>query len=458
MLADMKSSLSALTALSLCILLSSLGTSIANVTLPTLTHTFNAPIQHVQWVVVAYLLAITTMIVSVGRLADLGGRRRLLIGGIIVFTVSSIACAVAPTLTILIIARATQGLGASAMMALAMPFVAETVSKEKTARAMGLLGTTSAIGTAVGPSLGGFLIAGLGWRAVFLAPVPLSLLAALLAWRSLPADGPARATRERFDMAGTLMLTLTLGAYALAMTAGPKVLLLASLAGAVIFVRLETKAVSPLLRLDLFSDRARTAGLVTNALVTTVVMATLVVGPFYLVGALGLDAARVGLVLSAGPIVAALAGTPAGAIADRFGTRPITLIGLAIVATGCAALSLLPPGFGVPGWIMPLVVITAGYALFQAANNAAVMMDVHADQRGVVSGLLNLSRNLGLITGASFMGAIFAAAGGAAEGLHLTFGVATGLVLAALAIAGGVPTMRPGKLMTRRYASVRSPR
>lgn len=147
----------ALASLSLSMLLSSLGTSIANVGLPTLAQAFNASFQQVQWVVLAYLLAITTLIVSVGRLGDLAGRRRLLLAGIFLFTVASALCGLAPTLSLLIASRAVQGLGAAIMMALTMAFVGETVPKAKTGSAMGLLGTMSAIGTALGPSLAVFL-------------------------------------------------------------------------------------------------------------------------------------------------------------------------------------------------------------------------------------------------------------------------------------------------------------
>lgn len=433
----MSSSRTALAALSLCVLLSALGTSIANVALPELASVFGAPIRHVQWVVVAYLLAITTMIVSVGRLADLYGPRRLLLTGLVVFSAASVVCSSATNLGTLLAARGAQGLGAAAMMALALPFVAGIVAKEQTGRAMGLLGTTSAIGTALGPSLGGFLLAARGWRAVFLAPVPLAVVAALLAWRALPADRPGARGPERFDAAGALLLAATLGAYALAMTAGVRLLLLVALAGGAAFVRVEARVASPLLRLDVFSDGPRAASLAMNALVTTVIMGTLVVGPFYLAGALGLDAARVGLVLSVGPLVAALTGVPAGAVVDRFGTRSMIIVALMTMAAGCAALAMMPVRFGVPGWVAPVVMITAGYALFQAANNTAVMSGVATDQRGVISGMLNLSRNLGLVTGASLMGAVFAAAGGAASGTHATFSVGAGIVGIALAIALG---------------------
>jgi MFS family permease len=182
----------ALASLSLSMLLSSLGTSIANVALPTLARAFTASFQEVQWIVLAYLLAITTLIVSVGRLGDTMGRRRLLLAGIALFTMASVLCGVAPALWMLIAARTAQGLGAAVMMALTLAFVGETVPKERTGSAMGLLGTMSAIGTALGPSLGGVLIAALGWRAIFLVKVPLGIVALLLAHRHLPAGRPAR--------------------------------------------------------------------------------------------------------------------------------------------------------------------------------------------------------------------------------------------------------------------------
>ncbi len=443
-----------LASLSLSMLLSSLGTSIANVGLPTLAREFGASFQQVQWVVLAYLLAITTLIVGVGRLGDVIGRRRLLLAGILLFTLSSILCGLAPTLGLLIAARAAQGLGAAVMMALTMAFVGEAVPKARAGSAMGLLGTMSAVGTALGPTLGGVLIARFGWQAIFFASVPLGVLALVLARRHLPADRRAPAPdRHRFDPVGTLLLALTLGAFALAMTVGRGsfgslniALLLVAAVGAGMFLFAEGRAASPLVPLAMFRDPRLSGGFATSALVTTVVMATLVVGPFYLSGALALDAARVGLVMSSGPIAAALAGVPAGRLVDRFGSYRASIVGLVAMTIGAAVLVLLPTSLGVAGYIAPLVVITAGYASFQAANNTAVMTDIRSDQRGVVSGLLSLSRNLGLITGASFMGTIFAhgsatagsAAAGAdavAHGMRITFAVAAALAFIALAVA-----------------------
>lgn len=448
-----------LAALGLSMLLSSLGTSIANVGLPTLAQALGATFQQVQWVVLAYLLAITTAVVGVGRLGDLWGRKRLLLAGIALFTASSLLCGLAPSLPWLVAARALQGLGAAVMMALGMALVADAVPAGRTGSAMGLLGTLSAVGTALGPTLGGALIAGWGWPALFLVNLPLGGVALWLAHHRLPADRVRAATqRPRFDTAGTALLAATLAAYALAMTWGRGqwgVLNAALLAGAVLglalFIPLQRGAgrrgVAPLVPLDVFQGPPVGAGFAMSALVTTVVMATLVVGPFYLAGALGLAPAQVGLAMSCGPLVSALAGVPAGRLVDRLGTWRTTVAGLVAMAAGAVLMVALPvvwPASGVPGYVLPLVVTTAGYALFQAANNTAVMAGA-GTQRGVVSGLLTLSRNLGLVTGASAMGAVFAwGAGGqgattvpgaALLGMQATFGVAAALVVGALCIA-----------------------
>jgi EmrB/QacA subfamily drug resistance transporter len=447
----------ALASLSLSMLLSSLGTSIANVGLPALAQAFNASFEQVQWVVIAYLLAITALVVSVGRLGDIMGPRRLLLAGIFLFTAASVLCGMAPTLWLLIAARAVQGLGAAIMMALTMAFVGGTVPKAKTGSAMGLLGTMSAVGTALGPSLGGVLIAWLGWRAIFLINVPLGILALFLVYRYLPADRQARgAGSTRFDGPGTLLLALTLAAYALAMTARPHdgggsfgllnlALLLGAVLGAALFVLAESRSESPLIQLAMFRDHAFSASLAANALVSTVMMATLVVGPFYLSRALGLNAALVGLVLSTGPVISALSGVLAGRMVDRLGAPLMVIAGLVAMAAGSVALSVLAPVFGIAGYIAGIVVLTPGYQLFQAANNTAVMMDVKPGERGVISGMLTLSRNLGLITGASVMGAVFALASGAAgitaahpeavaTGMQVTFAVAAVLTAAAIAL------------------------
>lgn len=445
----------ALLGLSLTMLMPSLDTSIANSGLPVLVKAFDASFQQAQWIILSYLLAITTLIVSVGRLGDIVGRRRLLLIGLAIFNIASLMCGIAESLPFLIFSRAAQGIGAAIMMSLTVAMVGETVPKERTGSAMGLLGTMSAIGTTLGPSLGGLLMSSFGWRMIFLVNLPLGIVNFALAFMYLPADrrNENLQARPAFDWAGTLVLGLTLAAYSLSMTLGHgslgflnTALLMAAAVGTALFVLVESKASSPLIDLSMFRDMELSGSLAMSLLVTTVLMATLVVGPFYLSRGLGLDTAFVGVALSVGPLVAALSGVPAGRIVDRFGSRRMILSGLMGIASGTLLLSLLPTGVGLVGYLLPIAIVTSSYALFQAANNTAIMNGVSQERRGVTSALVSLSRNLGLITGASMMGAVFSAASAGTEittadpalisyGMRVTFGVAAAFMIVALGIA-----------------------
>jgi MFS family permease len=337
------------------------------------------------------------------------------------------------------------------MMALTLASVGDVVPKEATGRAMGLLGTVSAVGTALGPSLGGALIAAYGWPSVFAFMAVAGAAAFAFGVRQFPDDAAGAPRRLRLDVAGTLLLALSLGAYALATTLDASPGLVAFLAaaaglGLVAFVVVELHVESPLIRLPLLRDRTLSAGLASLSIVSAIVMATLVVGPFYLAEVLRLSAVDVGLVMSVGPGVSALTGVPAGRMVDRLGSYTVALAGLGGVVAGSLLMIALPGAFGVAGYVAGLATITAGYALFQAAGNTAVMNGATADRRGLVSALLALARNLGLVTGASLMGALFALgsggialfglAPGSASGLQLTFAVAAVAAGTALAVAG----------------------
>lgn len=444
----------ALAGLSLSMLMASLDTSIANAGLPAIARGLSATFQQAQWIVLSYLLAVTALIVSVGRLGDIVGRKRLLLIGVSLFTMASIACGASPTLGVLIGARAVQGLGAAMMMALTVALIGETVPKERSGSGMGLLGMMSAIGTALGPTLGGLLTSGLGWRAIFLVNVPVGIVAFVLAFQYLPDDAKgSNATEIGYDISGTVLLVVTLSAYALAMTLGRggfgsiNVALLAiALVGLTLFLRVEARVKSPLIRLAIVRNSEMRISLLSSAVVSTVMMSTLVVGPFYLSGALGLNAMQVGLALSVGPVVVALNGVPSGRLADRFGAPKVIVFGLICMVGGAFLLAMSSPAQGIVGYLAPIVVVTAGYALFQTANNTSIMSGISHDQRGLISGMLNLSRNLGLITGAAAMGALFASFsgfGGAtvadpssiAMGMRVTFAVAAVLVAIALAFS-----------------------
>jgi EmrB/QacA subfamily drug resistance transporter len=458
-----------LVGLSLIMVMPSLATSTANAALPSIARTFAASFQAAQWVVISYLLTITALVVAVGRLGDVLGRRRLLLVGTTIFAAGSLLCGVAPRLELLIAARMVQGTGAAIMMALTMAFVGTVVPPERTGSAMGLLGTMSAVGTTLGPALGGLLIAWAGSRAIFLVNVPIAAIALVIAWNTLPKDPPREATAPlRFDFAGLSLLAVALTAYSLAMTLGRgefsqlKISILATaIVASIAFVAVEFRQPSPLVRLALLRNQALAGGLSANMIVSTVMMATLIVGPFYLTKVLGLNPASTGLILSVGPLAAATAGIPAGRLVDRFGTARAALSGLTALAAGAVALSVVPSSFGVAGYVMPIITMTTGYGLFQAANSSQMMAGASAAERGVVSGLLALSRNLGLVTGASAMGTVFAwgtsahdvvtaSSGAIAAGMHSTFMVAALLIgLSFLISASAAPGEMRGTLITR---------
>lgn len=385
----------ALAALSLATLLPALGASIANIGVPAIAASLQAPFSQVQWVVLAYLLAVTALSVNAGRLGDRLGRRRLLLAGIAVFAMASLLCALAPSLALLVSARIAQGAGAAVMLALSMAMAAGAVSQRRAGSAMGLLGSMSALGTTLGPALGGLLLARYGWPSLFLVNLPLAGLTLLLAWRYLPEDRQAPGVPP------------------------------------------------PLLALR--TAPALAAGLLASALVSAVMMTTLVVGPFYLARGLQLDSAVSGLVLALGPLAAALCGVPAGRLVDRHGAQRMLKAGLLCAALACLALALLPASLGVAAYALPLVLLTAGYALFQAANNTAMMTGVAPGRRGGVAGWMSLSRNLGLVAGASLMAAVFTLAAGGdvttapgeavTRGMHAAFAVAAVVLIVALAIA-----------------------
>lgn len=393
-------------ALALATLLAALGTSIANVALPALVQDLAAPFAQVQAVVTAYLATLTLAVVLAGRLGDRLGMKRVLAAGLSLFALGALGAALAPGLAALIAARAVQGLGAAAMMVLGLALMRQTARAGAVGRAMGLLGTVSALGTALGPVLGGALLPIAGWRGLFWLQLPLALVALGMALALLPPDRPAPAGQAPARQSSGLFAAL---------------------------------------------DRAVLPNLAVPLLVAAVMMATLTVGPFYLTGALHLSAPQAGLVMAVGPVGSILSGIPAGRLVDRLGPAPVLTLGLVLLGLGATALALLPGLAGVAGYVLALMLLTPGYQLCQAANTTSALADLPEGRRGTVSGLLALSRNLGLIAGAAGLGAVFALAAGdpaqaAAEaltrGLRLTFLTGAGLALIALVLTRAL--RRPG--------------
>lgn len=434
-----------LLALGLATLLPMLAGSMANMALPALGQAFAAPFASLQWVLVAYLLGITCLTVVAGRLGDRFGRRRLLLGGVALFALASLLCALAPTIGWLIAARVLQGVGAACMLSLALAMVGQLVPAAQRGRGMGLLGTLSACGTALGPSFGGLLIGGFGWQAPFLLLVPVSLLALGVGMVGLP-PGRVLPQRERVKLASLSMLVVALLCYGLALTSGGALALgwwAGALLGTALFVRRERRARSPLLPLALLADSRLKGGLLASVLVASVMVLTLLIGPFYLHGVFELDMATVGLMISGGPLLAALTGMPAGWLVDRFGSRRVARLGLMVMMSALLGLATLSATYGPLGYLLPILLLTAGYALFQTANNSAVVGAATEPARGSVAGLLTLSRNLGQLTGAAGLGGLFVTLVGTpnlatAMPADLVFGMQTSFALSGLLIGAAI--------------------
>lgn len=439
--------------LALSMLLVSMGVSIPNVALPTLAKNFGASFSDVQSIVLSYLLTITVIVVTAGRIGDLFGRRKILLAGILIFMLGAILGGLCSTLLQLNIARVIQGLGAATVMALNIAFISDSVEKENIGEAMGLMGTMSAIGTATGPTLGGIIITKFSWHGVFFFMAIFAALSFFLSLWFLPKiQNHVKDHRKSFDVVGTILLGVTLAAYSLGLSITDGhfenknlILIVLSAMTGLAFFLIEQKIKNPLLRMSVFKNLDLSSNLIMNSLVSTVMMSTLVVGPFYLSQGLGLSPFIVGIVMSIGPMMSILSGFPAGKLVDALGTTKVTRIGLSFMAIGVGALCILPQLTGVIGYALSVAILSPGYQLFQASNNTAVMTNVSTEERGVFSGLLSLSRNIGLITGASAMGTLFAAFSDASQisnassssvavGMQVTFFVATLLVLSALTL------------------------
>lgn len=399
------------------------GTSAANVALPDISQAFGGSFSRAQWVVLGYLLAVTGGSVMAGALGDAIGRARLLNLGALLWTAAAVVCALAPSFGTLVAARGVQGIAGAVMMTMPLAIARDEAGSrgEGTGAVMGLLGTSNALGVALGPVVGGIAANFWGWRAVFMAMVPFGLATLLLARvlhnRSVK-DSRADSSRglAGFDWQGALLLGFIVTAASLGMTGLqhpqhpgviPGLFGVAALA-LVGFIIVESRATHPVLPGALLQVRPVGSSTISNLVVGAVMMATLIAAPFYLSGALGLSPLQVGFAMMSGPLVSVVSGVFAGRMVDRHGPGGIVAIGLVGMLIGTLMFTFLPPMFGLVGYLAGAISLAPGYQLFLAGNNTQVLLFAPEKWRGTASGVLSLSRNLGLIAGTSLLGGLFA--------------------------------------------------
>ena len=395
--------------------MSALDVSIVNVAMPTLKNDFNTTLAVIEWVAMAYMLALTIFLPLFGRLADIFGRSRMYNIGFVVFTIGSAFCGVANTASFLIGARVLQAVGAGLLQANSVALITQAFPPNERGRAIGIQGAVQAIAMSVGPFVGGLLITAVSWRAIFYVNVPIGIAGTIAALYILPA-GESTTKREKIDYLGTVLFASGLAFLVLAVNEGAKlgwtshiILAYFALAAALItsFLITELRVEHPMIDLSLFKRYAFSAGNFTGLLSYYVLFAVLFLMPFYLEQIAGYNPAATGTILTPIPLAMAIVAPFAGHISDKYGSRIMTTSGMVICALSTLLLIFISRSNGAFLLIAELVLLGIGMGLFTPPNNSAIMGSAPKERLGVAGGILNMMRALGLIFGVDISGVIF---------------------------------------------------
>jgi EmrB/QacA subfamily drug resistance transporter len=395
--------------------MSALDGSVVNTMLPVIQEYFRSDVATVEWVVSIYLLVVSGLLLSFGRLGDLRGNKTVYIWGFLLFVLGSAFSGLSPAPGFLIGSRAFQALGATMLFANSPAILTKTFPSEQRGQALGLQGTMTYLGLTTGPFLGGWLAQTFSWHAAFFINVPIGLFAVWLSWRVIPKDSTS-GQQEQFDIPGAMVFMAGLMALLLGLNQGdywgwisPPTLAL--VIGAVltlaVFVWIESKARTPMLDLTLFRSRFFNMSTLSPVLNYVCVYSVLFLMPFYLIQGRGLGPAQAGLILTAQPLVMALMAPLAGTLSDRVGSQIPTTVGMLLLAAGLYFLSSLTQASPFSHAILGLAVSGLGVGLFVAPNNSALMGAAPRSRQGIAAGVLALARNIGMVLGIGVTGAIF---------------------------------------------------
>jgi EmrB/QacA subfamily drug resistance transporter len=429
--------------------MSALDASVVNIIVPVLRAYFKSDVASVEWVVVIYLLVVSSLLLTFGRLGDLRGHKGMYAGGFLIFVTASAVCGLSPTVTVLVAARTVQAIGAGMLFANAPAILTRSFPPQQRGQALGLQAMMTYLGLTVGPSLGGWLTQSISWRAVFYINLPIGLLAFILSLVFIPADRPDAGLTERFDLPGALLFAAGLASLLLGLNQGdawgwtsPAVLICAAAALVLlgIFLRVETRSPSPMLDLSLFNQRVFSASTASAVLNYVCLYCVIFLMPFYLLQGRGLNPAQAGLILTAQPIVMAIVAPVSGSLSDRIGSRLLSTLGMLVMAAGIFLLSLLKPDAANPAILIGLAVTGLGTGIFISPNTSALMGSAPRQRQGIASGILATARNVGMVLGVGLAGAILTSVMARSVGNKALFtAVHAGLLVGAgLAVVGAV--------------------
>jgi EmrB/QacA subfamily drug resistance transporter len=395
----------ALAAISLGVLVTTIDASIVNIALPAIGRDFQASLSAVSWVNLAYLMGVTATLLSVGRLSDLFGRRRVYVTGFGLFSVMALLCGFAPNLSILIALRAVQAIGASMMLANALAIVSLCFPASERGRVFGMAAAFASAGVGIGPLLGGSLVTALSWRWVFWFYAPIAIIGTLFAWRVVPED-EARASGETLDIKGALLTLTGMTCLVLSLKFLPGeagwigvILGVAALAAGIMLYRHGRKTHFPLVSPAFITHPILRAAILDAFLGYLALYIYVLLLPFFLIDYLGQPAALAGLVLTAEPAVSIFTGPIGGRLSDRFGSRVLVLIGLGITALALWALSGLTAQSDLWAAIWRVALIGLGFGLFYTPNKSALIGSAPTGHLGVATGMAEVAANLGMAAG-----------------------------------------------------------
>lgn len=384
------------------------------VALPTLTHVFHADLSFVQWVLLVYDLAVIGLVLTLGRLGDLFGRKWIYIVGFLIFVLASAFCGLAQTSAQLIAARVLQGIGGAVILANGRALVSINSPPSERGKALGITSTAYHVGYLAGPTLGGLIIDTIGWRWIFFATMPIGLGCAYFAARVLK-EREKSAAAVKVDWLGAMYLLLANIGFVYALNQLPHLGLghavvfsffLVSLASLALFVHTERRAPTPILSLALFRNRLFTSSNLSLFFITSTQSGITVLLPFYLQNLMHFTPTQMGWLLIGSSAVIILFAPLAGWLSDRFGSRLLCSVGAAIVVLGQYLIGSFTLYSSIFDLVLPQVLIGLGWALFNSPNQSAIMSAVARDQVGAASGMTVTTARVGGAIGIALAGAI----------------------------------------------------
>jgi EmrB/QacA subfamily drug resistance transporter len=397
------------------IFLGTIDSSIVNIALPTMVNYFKTDFAIVQWVVLAYLLTLTTLMLSMGRLADMFGKKPIYTLGIILFTIGSLSCGLSPSIYLLIAARVFQGIGATMVTSLGMAIITESFPGKERGMALGINSAIVSVGIVLGPTLGGFILQNLSWHWIFFVNLPVGVIGTLMVLRFVPNYRPQGG--QKFDYPGSVTLFIALLSLLIGLTIGQDrgflepivlILFLISILFAAIFIYIELHSRQPLIEMEYFKNRSLRINLMTRLLSFLSLAGATLLMPFYLENVLGYNPQQTGLMLLVTPITVGIVAPISGTLSDRFGTRTISVIGLGMLVFGAYCITTLDANTTTIGYLLRFIPIGIGSGMFQSPNNSAIMGTAARERLGIMSGIVSISRTLGQTIGIALLGAVWA--------------------------------------------------